>query len=155
MFTAGPSDGDGFDRGAFPQNTMIDPSVSYAAWRAANFTAAQTGAGLGDPGADPDGDGLINALEYAIDKNPLVPDNSPGLFSGLMAPNFLTVSARKAAYLPHAFFSADYVGDVAIWTFPTNAITVENSAARFVARDDTPIGTKPKNFLRLKVTLLP
>lgn len=53
------------------------PPSGYQVWRDDLFTTIQIEAGDGDPGADPDGDGLANLLEYATGGNPLVGGPSP------------------------------------------------------------------------------
>lgn len=52
------------------------PPSGYQVWRDV-FTTSQLEAGDGDPGADPDGDGLANLLEYATGGNPLLGGPSP------------------------------------------------------------------------------
>ena len=53
----------------------ISSNITFSAWRAARFSLAQINtASIGDPGADPDQDGVVNALEYAFGLNPLMFD---------------------------------------------------------------------------------
>jgi hypothetical protein len=143
---------DGFDRQLFPPNSPIDPSVSYAAWRTVYFSPAEIGGGLGDPHADPDGDGWANALEYALDSLPTVPDADGRITFSLSG--YLTVTARKATYQPRVQFGADTSSNVAPWDAVSGFI-IEDTATNFVARDTQPIGAKPRNFLRLILDLLP
>lgn len=56
---------------------LLSPPLTFALWLNDYFTPAQ----LVDPDqsgtqADPDGDGLVNLMEYALLKNPLVPSKS-------------------------------------------------------------------------------
>jgi hypothetical protein len=47
----------------------VDDRLLYAAWRATHFTAAEPGM-IGEPTADPDGDGMSNLMEYSLGTNP-------------------------------------------------------------------------------------
>jgi hypothetical protein len=60
--------------------TFLIRSLTIEKWRASRFSAAQLGQPLisGDS-ADPDEDGCINALEYALGRNPLLAETEPPL----------------------------------------------------------------------------
>jgi hypothetical protein len=45
-------------------------SQNFAGWRAGQFTGAEIAAGLGNESADPDGDGINNLLEFAMNLQP-------------------------------------------------------------------------------------
>jgi hypothetical protein len=148
----GGAGGDGFDRDAFPPNTVIDPSVAYFAWQAVYFSPSEVGGGLGDPDADPDGDGWVNAVEYALDANPRVADGDD-LVAYTLTP-FLTVLVTKAPYRPHAVFSAQTSPEVSPWT-PSATVVLTDTATEFIARDAESVGAQLRKFLRLVITLEP
>src|SRR5207248_586125 len=91
--TAG-SAGDGFiieqDYGAFPASLTGTTATSdnwtmyfnygtnpVDGWRAANFGAQQSNAAIAGNMADPNHNGVVNALEYALNGNPNATSRSP------------------------------------------------------------------------------
>jgi hypothetical protein len=52
---------------------------TFAGWQRASFSPEDIAAGLAEPAADPDGDGIANILEYALGTDPLLADNTPWL----------------------------------------------------------------------------
>ncbi len=56
--------------GAAATLEIIGPEDPYQAWVEANFTEEQQLAGLADPDADPDGDGLANRFEFLLGFDP-------------------------------------------------------------------------------------
>jgi hypothetical protein len=53
----------------------VSSNITFQAWRAARFSLAQiNNTQAGGPGADPDSDAAVNALEYAFGQNPQVAD---------------------------------------------------------------------------------
>jgi hypothetical protein len=53
------------------QYRALPPEAPFDAWRRASFGAGWQDPALGGPGADPDGDGVVNLLEYAFAGVPL------------------------------------------------------------------------------------
>ena len=92
----------------------------YQVWRSARFTVAQ----LGDPAvsgdtADPDGDGVANLLEYALDRLPLAAEAEAPLSLALVG-NTVEVSFSRARseVLYEVLASPDLVGWDVIATDP-------------------------------------
>lgn len=65
--------------GGTPGGGEGEPSgITYALWRATVFSAEQAAdPAVGDPMADPDGDGLPNLMEYGTGGDPLVKNGAP------------------------------------------------------------------------------
>ena len=65
---------------SWPTNDLFPAALSYEAWRARHFSIAE----LSDPdvsgdGADPDGDGISNLIEYSQNLDPRSADHEPWL----------------------------------------------------------------------------
>lgn len=59
----------------FVARAGIARQLDFGSWRAARFSAAAIGdLQRGSAGADPDADGVVNSLEYALGLNPVEPD---------------------------------------------------------------------------------
>jgi hypothetical protein len=99
---------------------------SYAAWAARVFPPGTPPAEM-QPGADPEGDGLENRLEYALDLSPLRASAPPALGTiALGADAFLTLSYRQrrgGVGLPGIDYRADgitYTVEFATHLAPAN-----------------------------------
>ncbi|MFN7141262.1 MAG: hypothetical protein ACK4UN_18190, partial [Limisphaerales bacterium] len=108
--------GDGLNRGSMDELRIGDsyaavtpvPLVGIAAWRQTHFgSTANSGAAADD--ADPDGDGILNFVEYALGGNPILADTSI-----LPQP---VVEADRFGLL----FSPNAAATEVIWTIETRA----------------------------------
>ncbi len=86
------------------------PGQTFAAWQTGVFTPAQLAdPNISGPGADPDGDGVINLLEYAFNLNPLLADRDSlptgdrGIPQGTIVRAFDPVSQSDRDYLEIRF----------------------------------------------------
>ncbi len=125
------------------------PPVSETAWNAANFGVSGLDVSLAGALADPDGDGLSNLLEYATGTNPLMP--TVPVFGPVLESGFLTQTALKNPNATGLTWSAESSGDLMTWS-TANVSVLQDDAAVFKARDNTPPGAGGPRFLRLRVT---
>lgn len=123
-------------------------------WETAMFGNAAAGANL--PGADPDGDGLDNLLEYAFGTHPLQANASPIASSMVKIgeDSYLRVSVAKNPAATNLTFGAELSGELSGWSGEGVSVE-ENSPTRFTARDTIPTGSAPSRFIRLKVGVNP
>lgn len=131
------------------------PGAAYLAWIAPyNLPADQAG-----PTADPDGDGIPNALEFALAQSPVVPGDA-SIFS-------TTVSVDNERYPALAFVQRRDVGDLQVVLQVAEALdfspdlgsvlvssTERNDGTNdVVIRSLIPLSQKPRQFLRLSTYL--
>ncbi|HZJ14018.1 MAG TPA: hypothetical protein VFD27_03165 [Chthoniobacteraceae bacterium] len=158
--------------GSEPWDVDIDPRcATYAEWRARYFRKDAPGV-VTDPGADPDGDRQINALEYACGSHPLraetpgtpidgfiFHDNSTGL-SHLAIHYHRRPGATDLQY--HVQISEDLIGWRDERNDPPLPTTVELSATAapdylelVTTRAEESLDYAPRIFLRLQIELNP
>lgn len=98
------------------------PVTGYAAWAAVAFPPG-TSADLTSRDADPDGDGLSNAAEYAFALNPLSRDSTRMVISKGPTPNVLTLQYRKRAAAPDIEYRIESSKDLQTWSTLSNQLT--------------------------------
>ena len=135
----------------------------YEAWKSGYFTTAELGnAAISGDLADPDGDGVVNLLEYALGLNPRMAS-----VGGLPTSGTVTVSGSQYLMLTYTQVTAatDIVytpqvsGDLATWSGGTGNVVIVSAANNadgvtqtIVARDATAMGSGVQRFMRLMVT---
>ncbi len=134
----------------------------YDLWMSARFSAAQISGGQAAPGADADGDGAINLLEMAVGSSPTSSSSRP------LANNVTTVSSGGQNHLQIEFakgpdaaglcIGAQFSNALQTWSpaspTPGSNVTytvIEDSAARLVVRDNTPVSASPIRCGRIVV----
>lgn len=117
-------------------------------WTFSNFGSANINTGPGAALADPDGDGLVNFLEYAFAGNPSAPDASSRNPSLSIAAEGLKFTFRKGA--PELLYTVEQSSSLApaVWS-TTNSTESANGDGTF-SRIVPAIGAN--TFLRLKVS---
>lgn len=147
---------------AAPTNaTVTIHDTPFNAWRLAEFgTNANNGAVSGDF-ADPDGDGIVNLLEYALNLNPSVTSTA-----GLPAPHIdpscgcLTITYTKVIAAIDLIYSAE-AADAPGGPWSTNGITqavvASDSLTQTIQAGDAgnPISTTTNRFMHLKIARRP
>lgn len=98
-----------------PQGT-----TAYAKWRAANFPGpALEDPAISGPEADPDGDGLTNAAEYAFARDPNRADPDHGIEPVIVradGASFAGIRFRRPAHAADVTWTLEALTDPATWT---------------------------------------
>lgn len=125
-----------------------------ASWRMTHFGTAEN-AGNAANTADPDGDGLSNLLEYALNADPLVGQAGPSVEivttaeGSFVALTFNRIADPALAYAVEATANLVAGNWLQVWSSTGSA----NVAGPVTANDTTPLSpTAPARFLRLRVT---
>jgi len=128
---------------------------SWKAWRPTRFTAEQLATpAISDMTADPDGDGIANLLEYALNLNPLAASTA-GLPSLGQTNNFLTLTYTRRKpltdlqYLVEA--TADLTGGWSTNGISETVLSDSGTLQTVLATDAVSLKDAPKRFLRLRV----
>ena len=138
--------------------------TAYQTWRSVKFTTTElSNDTISGDLADPDGDGLVNLLEFALN----LPPKTSGLIGGptlstltLNNNSYLTLTFRRQlvapelTYLPQTSgtLTANWAGDAVL---VGNPISNSDGTETVTYRDSVPITSAAKRFMRLKVSLTP
>ena len=120
---------------------------TYDTWRARNFPANSA---AGAPDADPDGDGRINLLEYAVGSDPNVFDNDscPKIS---FQDEALILSVGKGPGVKDVDYEIESSSNLASANWSTSAVVIlENDESLLRASYSGPVA---QGFLRLRVSL--
>ena len=153
--------------GTFPSYSMtvLDlarAATPYTTWQGSHFTAAQ----LANPAvsgdlADPDGDGVVNLLEYALNLDPLsasragLPVVAPATQNGTTN---LTLTYTKLKTATDLTYVVEVSADLLTWKsgsgYTTDvAVLDQGTTQQVTTRDLTAISAAtPRRFMRLRVT---
>lgn len=132
---------------------------AYEIWQTDQFgTDVENDAIAGDR-ADPDGDGIVNALEYAMGLDPNAVDTE-GLPGGGATGGYLTLSFRmsKEAVDAGVLYEVESCTNLVDQVWSTTDITQtgyddSNTWWQATFRHDVPVTNAPQRFMRFKVTL--
>ena len=147
-----------YSRTTLSNATVVIQDRPVDAWRKANFTAGE----LLDPlisgdAADPDHDGLVNLVEYALGLNPKASDANP--FSPNVSNGFFTLTYTRLKAATDVSLVVEQSGDLFTWQNGpadveqlncVDAGAVQQITVRLVA----PVNAQTKAFVRLKVARL-
>lgn len=129
-------------------NGMID------VWEIREFGSAAPGEH--PPEADPDGDGLCNLMEYALDTDPETPDVAPlaaGWFTDETG-SYLRLEVRKNPLATNLIYQGEVSGTPGSGMWTTEGVwVIEDSASVFIVRDTISTNNAPRRFIRLRVTV--
>jgi hypothetical protein len=140
---------------------ITSSDTPFGAWQLLEFGTNATNPAISGELADPDGDGIVNLLEYALNLDPNVAS-----VAGLPAPQIdsscgcLTLTYTKILtatdliYIPEA---AEQPGGSWSTNGVTETIMDADTVAQTIKASDTghPVATTTNRFMHLKITRLP
>ena len=128
--------------------TYTPPPLTPKTWRDLYFPAPADPAAAGDT-ADPDGDGIVNLLEYATGTVPTTIDPAPTTVGRDLA-GHLTLGFTSIAD-PNLTYEVFASGDLSAWTRISSATGAGLGAGPQVVADTQPANATARRFLRLAV----
>ena len=143
--------------------TVVSPTP-YCVWQAQYFTSAQiANPAVGGNAADPDGDGIPNLLEYALNLSPTTPSVAGLPTVGKIVvggSTYLTLTYTKVIANTDITYVPQVSGDLVTWnsgaSYVTTVSTTNNTGnltQTVVVRDLTATTGAGQRFLRLEVTM--
>ena len=139
--------------GLLDQSTLTPLEI----WRD-NYFGNPSNVGAGADSASPAGDGVPNLVKYALGLNPTnaataaqLPSGSIQSFGGT---NYLTLTVNRTAEPSDVTYIVEVTGNPAGgWVSgPPYTVTLTNTPAQLVVRDNTPVPAATARFIRLRVT---
>lgn len=144
---------------------MADYTVGtpYGSWVSRHFdVAGQTDPAVSGEAADPDGDGISNLLEYALNLDPHLADVTGLPTGGLLTGRetaYLTLTYTKTNAATDLTYTPQVSGDLVSWQSGADAVetvlTTDNGNGLtqiITVRDKTPLTDGGRRFMRLLVT---
>jgi hypothetical protein len=133
----------------------------FGVWQLAEFWTNASNPAISGDLADPDGDGIVNLLEYALNLDPNTP-GANGLPIAQVDPGCgcLTLIYTKVISATDLMYSPEAASDPGgPWSTNgiTQAIIASNAVTQTIQASDTlyPLATSTNRFMHLKVTRLP
>lgn len=126
----------------------------YAQWQSAQFPGGTSFAESGT-GDDPDKDGLINLLEYALGSEPMLPSPSPAVLGTITvgAESYYTLTVLKNPAATDVVVSAEAGSTLRSGDWSGNGLViVTDSATALTVRDSQPVSAQPHRSYRARVT---
>lgn len=125
----------------------------FDAWKLTAFGSAVNNPLIAGDLADPDADGVANALEYALGTNPLAANAAQPLVNvqSFGAQSFLTIAFTRAA--SDVAYVVEVSSDLATWdaASPIDITPAGSPPGYQLVRDAVPVASAPRRFIRLRV----
>ncbi len=152
--------GVGYNVGSPSNATVVIHDRPRDTWRLSKFTAGE----LSNPDisgdlADPDGDGYMNLLEYALVMEPKVA-SSAGLPSPQIENGYLTLTYTRPLGTVDVSYVTEVSGSVTgVWNsgsaYIHSSSVITNGTLIVKDRDRTPVNSLTNRFMRLRIAPLP
>lgn len=137
---------------SIPSNSILTVSTPdvYAAWNAAiNWLGKDSASG-----GDPDADGFMNFMEYALAGDPLVAESAiqpaVGKTNGILTLRFQRVADPLLLY--QVIADSDPGSNPASWETIWSSTGAANTAGSVIVSDNPPNPSPTRRFLRLRVS---
>jgi alpha-tubulin suppressor-like RCC1 family protein len=138
---------------------FCEPPRSFNEWKSARFAASGVPVALTDGLADADADDLCNLLEYALHRNPLVPEASPPVERKTVrhqGVDYLALSYERIKGATDLRDVVEVSGNLGPWqSGPAATVMVgivdHGDTETVTVRDTTPVTSAVRRFIRLKV----
>jgi hypothetical protein len=150
-----------FNLGSLEFRPLASQAVAdFNEWKQTQFPPEhQANAAISGPTADPDGDGVPNLLEYALNGNPMAAHTAGSPQPGTVKLNgstYLTITYTRRVGATDLSFIIEASSDMVNWSSGSNTVPVsvtrEGDEEVVVVRDALPLGQSSNRFLRLRVT---
>ena len=125
-------------------------------WEKAHFGNADVGSNAAND--DPDGDGLSNLMEFALNTDPLVANASPLIcdLEPIAGSGYLRLTLPKNPAATHLTYTVETCGELAPASWSAADTTIESSTAdQLIVRDNFSTATAARRFIRLRITANP
>jgi hypothetical protein len=120
-------------------------------WRQTHFDSTANSGNAAD-GADPDGDGLKNLLEYALNLPPNAASRAPAALQAAGGNLEYTYTRGTAAYNGGTTFQVEWSDDLTTW-FTTGVVEslISDDGTQQQVKATLPAGSGGRRFVRLRV----
>jgi hypothetical protein len=129
----------------------------FAAWQLAEFSASPDGPSstMSDILADPEADGILNIVEYALGLDPLTAC-SAGLPFLSFTPDgddvYLTLQVPRTDIRPDLTYTVEFSFDLQSWFTGTgHTVTLQDTATLLEVRSAKPMSPEERQFVRFRV----
>lgn len=123
---------------------------NFSNWASDEFELEElSDATITAPEADPDGDGMINLLEYAFGTDPLYPDRSDATFSPKFEGGKLVLEFNRDTEKSDLTVSVEMSNDLLTWSPVSSELL---SVRKGIEKRRAVIDLSQRGFLRLRIT---
>jgi len=143
--------------GSAGSDTVIIHDKPFDGWRYNHFTSSELNVSMtSGPNADPDGDGISNLMEYALNLDPKVPGSS-GLPVAAVENGMLTLSYTQVKAATDISYIPEISTDLVTWNQGSGYLSMLQTTGSGTTQT-VKVGslispsTAPKQFIRLRVT---
>ncbi len=123
-------------------------------WETEKFGNANPGAHPAND--DPDGDGIVNLMEFAVGTHPLQANTNPIIhdFETVGQQRHLRLTINRNPLATDLTFTVETCGSLNDWS-ADDTVVETNNAGQLVVRDSVSESTANRRFIRLRVTANP